>query len=455
MGVLASFVVILDAMKSYLSELTRNREVLEVELQVDPLYELAAITKAVQKKSDEVLLFSRVKCTDFPVLTNLYTSRRRLCGLVGADDDNFCPAWNRLLNEFGKKNGEITCRSAERPKVVEGKLSDLPMITYHEKDAGPYLTSAIYISKDPKTQVANLSFHRSMFVNDNELRIRLGKTHDLAKYQLAAELKGDALEAAILIGVSPSIFLAACASIPRDSSELELASKIDGSPIDMYRAETIDLEIPVETQIVIEGKILPNIRKPEGPFGEFMGYYVPEEDNHVFEVSKVYWREGAIFHSILCGSKEDLTVLEAVTAGKMYRHLTNVLPGIVDVSCSPAFMNTTVKIKQQYEGHSRQVLTAAFGADLDYNKAVFVVDEDIDITNMNEVIWAFLTRGRADTRTMVLRDIPGFYRDPNKDHWGRLGLDATKPFVRQAEFERKTIPGEDVIDLAHFFKTLD
>ena len=79
--------------------------------------------------------------------------------------------------------------------------------------------------------------------------------------------------------------------------------------------------------------------------------------------------------------------------------------------------------------------------------------DDIDITNMNEVIWAFLTRGRADTRTMVLRDVPGFYRDPNKDHWGRLGLDATKPFSRQSDFDRKTVPGEDQIDLSHYLKS--
>ncbi|MDG1986609.1 MAG: UbiD family decarboxylase [Halieaceae bacterium] len=439
-------------MKSYLSELSRNNELLEVEVQVDPLYELAAVTKVAQKKSDEALLFPRVKGTDFPVVTNVYSSRKRLCELIGAGDENFCPAWNRLLNDFSEKSEESTRLRSERPEIIEGKLSDLPLITYHEKDVGPYLTSAIFIAKDPLTQVPNLSFHRSMYVNDNELRVRLGKTHDLAKYQHAAEKEGSALEAAILIGVSPSIFLAACASISKNSSELELASKIDDSPLDVYRAKTVDLEIPSETQIVIEGKILPNQRKPEGPFGEFMGYYVPTENNHVFEVSKVYWRKEAIFHSILCGSREDLTVLEAVTAGKIYRHLNSVLPGILDVSCSPAFMNTTIKIKQQYEGHSRQVLTAAFGADLDYNKAVFVVDDDIDITNMNEVIWAFLTRGRADTRTMVLRDVPGFYRDPNKDHWGRLGLDATKPFDRQTDFERKAVPGEGQIDLARFLK---
>jgi len=88
------------------------------------------------------------------------------------------------------------------------------------------------------------------------------------------------------------------------------------------------------------------------------------------------------------------------------------------------------------------------GSHLDYNKLCVVVDEDVNIYDMNEVIWAFLTRGRADTRTLVLNDVPGFYRDPHKDHWGRLGLDATKPWGREAEFERKRIPGEGDVVLA-------
>lgn len=291
-----------------------------------------------------------------------------------------------------------------------------------------------------------------MYVSDDELRIRLGSTHDLASYQQRAEQRDEALEVALLIGVSPALFMAASTSIPSHWSELALASTIAGKAIETYPARTVDLKIPLAAQIIVEGRILAHERRREGPFGEFLGYYVPEEDNHVFEVTSVYWHQGSVFHSILCGSSEDLTMLETVTAAKMYRHLKDVVPGIVDVSCSPAFMNTTIKIRQQYEGHARQVILAAFGADLDYNKAVFVVDDDVDITNMNEVIWAFLTRGRVDKRTMVIDDVPGFYRDTHKDHWGRLGIDATMPFGRKAEFERKAIPGETEINLEDYFK---
>jgi 4-hydroxybenzoate decarboxylase len=439
-------------MRNYINQLEKNHQLLVVDREVDPEHELAAVTKKVQDQGDQAIRFNHVKGTDFPVVSNLYGSRRRLCDLIDAPVDGFCESWTKLINA-SKESTEAPTRFVDAPELVQGKLSDLPLITYHEKDAGPYFTSAIFLAKDPDTGVPNLSFHRSMYVSDDELRIRLGSSHDMAKYQLRAEEKGQALEAAMLIGVSPEIFLAACTSIPIDWSELKLASTISGEAIDSYQCETIDLEVPASTQIVVEGRVLPNELRKEGPFGEFLGYYVPEGENHVFEISKVSWRKDAVFHSLLCGSPEDLSVLEAVTAARTYQHLVNAgIPGIIDVSCSPAFMNTTIKINQQFEGHARQVLMTAFGASMDYNRACFVVDEDIDITNMNEVMWAYLTRGRVDTRVMVLDDIPGFYRDPHNDFWGRIGIDATMPMDRKDEFIRKSVPGVDKINLQDYIK---
>jgi UbiD family decarboxylase len=438
-------------MREYIKLLQDKGELLQVDREVDPKFELAAVTKKVQEQGDQLVRFNKVKGTDFPVVTNLYTSRRRLCDLINAPIDGFCRSWADLLAACEKSTLAPTRLLDSAPERVTGKLGELPLITYHEKDAGPYFTSAIFLAKDPDSGVANLSFHRSMYVSDDELRIRLGSSHDMAKYQLRAEEKGEALEAAILIGVSPEIFLAACTSIPPDWSEMKLASAITGKTIDTIKCETIDLEVPASTQIVVEGRILPGELRAEGPFGEFLGYYVPAGENHVFEVTKVSWLQGAEFHSLLCGSAEDLSPLEAVTAAKTYQHLVKAgIPGIIDVSCSPAFMNTTIKINQQFEGHAKQVLMTAFGAAMDYNRACFVVDEDIDITNMNEVMWAYLTRGRVDKRVMVIDDVPGFYRDPHKDFWGRIGIDATMPMDRKEEFVRKSVPGVEDINLQDY-----
>lgn len=437
-------------MRDYVADLMMQAEVRTVKREVDPRFELAAVTQAAQATGEAALIFRNVRGSDFQVVTNLFGSRSRLCDLIGADDGNYCRRWAELSDRFDAERPQPTREVAAPTDLVAGKLSDLPLITYFERDAGPYFTAAIMLAREPETGVANLSFHRAMYVADDELRVRLGETHDLARYFAKAEAMDRPLEVAMLIGAPPEIFLAAAASLPYDADELCAAAMVAGAPIDMRPCRTIGLSVPAATEIVVEGRLLPKVRRPEGPFGEFMGMYVPEGEHPVLEVLDVSWRDGAMFHSLLSGSPEDMRPLEVSIAARIYRHLSAQLPGIVDVSCHPTLLNTTVQIRNQYDGHARHVLLAAFGAHLDYSKACMVVDEDVDIHDLNDVMWAYLTRGRADRRAFIVEDVPGFFRDPHRDHWGRLAIDATMPFGRQAEFERKRIPGADATDLDEY-----
>ena len=232
---------------------------------------------------------------------------------------------------------------------------------------------------------------------------------------------------------------------------MEVAAKIAGEAMRMRPCRSIGLSVPADTEIVIEGRILPHLRRPEGPFGEFMGTYVPVGDNHVFEVTAVLVRPGAMFHALICGSPEDLRLLELSVATRTYQALSAAkLRGIIDVACVPFAMSTVVQMEQLYEGHAKQVLLTAIGANHDWNKTVFAVDEDVDIDDFNDVWWAFLTRGSVDHRALILSQVPGFYRDPKKDHWGRLAIDATVPFGRKEEFLRKRIPGAERVRLADY-----
>jgi UbiD family decarboxylase len=386
-----------------------------------------------------------------PVVSNLFGSHERLKRMIGADDKTFCERWIELTDAcLGAREEDVLTRAVDAGDMVSVPLSALPGITYHERDGGPYFTSAIFLAKEPDTGVPNLSFHRSQMISDTELRVRLGASHDLAKYQKKAEERNDKLPAALILSAPPEIFLAACASLPYGANEMAMAALIRGEPIAVRRCETIDLDVPASADIVVEGHFLPNIKRPEGPFGEFMGTYVEVGDNHVFEISHVSVRPGAVLHGLLCGSPEDLRPLEAVTAARVYRHVSAQVPGILDICCKPNVMITIIKLKQQYEGHARHALLAAMGSYLDYNKVVIAVDEDVDIYDLNDVMWAYLTRGRADTRAMIIPDVPGFYRDPHKDHWGRLAIDATMPWGREKEFARKRVPGEGDINLADY-----
>ncbi|MCS0495629.1 UbiD family decarboxylase [Ancylobacter sp. MQZ15Z-1] len=437
-------------MRDYISRLRERGDLLVVDKEIDPFHELAAVTHAAQKRWGKPILFTNVKGTRFPVVTNVYGSRERLAEVIGIDAKDFCRQWSNLAS-LGKGTGEPFVE-VEDDELTEVKLSELPLITYSDRDAAPYFTSAMFIAKDPETGVGNLSYHRSMFVSDDELRCRLAPRHHLTIYHEKAEKMGKPLEAAMLIGAPATSFLTAAAPLPYDVDELEVAARLKGGPIAMRKCKYIDLEVPADTEIVIEGRFLPNERRPEGPFGEFMGYYVPEGPNAVFEVLGVTVRKDAMFHSILCGSPEEVLTLELSVSANIYQRLSAALPGILDVTCQPFVTHAIVKIDPQFEGHARQVMLATIGAEPIWAKVITVVDEDVDIYSMDDVMWAVLTRCRPDKDMIIIPDTPSFYRDEHKDHWGRLLIDATKPFARRTEFERKKIRLADQVNLADWFE---
>ena len=435
-------------MRAYMEGLLAQGRVRVVEREVSGRHELAAVTAAAQKAGDQPLLFRRVAGSVHPVMTNVFGSRNRLMEMIGGTaGGGFCKRWVELM----ATPVVAPVMGGEPDGLVELKLSDLPQITYFERDGGAYLTAGVFLANEPDSGVPNLSFHRAQMISDTELRIRLGASHHLTQYQAKAEARGEALPAAILLGAPPSLVLAAAAPIAYDESEMEVAGRIAGAPLRMRRCRTVPLDVPAETEIVIEGRILPGVRRPEGPFGEFMGFYVPVGDNHVFEITGIFGRKDAWFHGLICGSPEDMRLLELSVATRVYQALKAAsLRGIIDVSCAPMVMSTVVQIEQMYEGHARQAMLTAMGANHDWSKTVFVVDEDVDINDFNDVWWAYLTRGRADTRALVIPDTPGFYRDPKKDYFGRLGIDATVPFGRKEEFLRKRIPGMGAVDLRDY-----
>ena len=240
--------------------------------------------------------------------------------------------------------------------------------------------------------------------------------------------------------------------MPYETDELEVAASLAGHTLEMRPCKHIDLMVPAATEIVIEGRFLPQRNAdPRDRSVSFMGYYVPVADNAVFEVLGVTIRPEAVFHSINCGSSEEVLTLELSVAANIYSRINAILPGIIDVTCTPFVLQTVVKIRQQHEGHARQVLLAVFGSEPTWAKFCIVVDEDVDIYDLNDVSWAVITRARSDRDVLIIPDTPSFYRDAHKDHWGRLGIDATVPFERRDQFERKKVPGVEQIDLSRYF----
>ena len=430
-------------MRGLIEVLQAEHQVLRLRKPVEPRFELAALIRRVQEGANLPLLFEHVQGTRFPVVSNLYGSYERVAKILGTTTSELAATWSAAA--AGDSAAGLREPPGELPGVEEIAFADLPHITFCEKDAGPYLTAAIVLAREPETGLVNLSYHRMQMLGNGELRARLGRSGDLYRFQQKAESRDRPLEVAVLIGSPPAITLAAAAVIPAGESELDLAERFAGRRFPMRRCESVDLQVPAETEFVLEAEILPHERRPEGPFGEWMGYYVPVTDNHVLLTRRVLARRDAIFHAILSGTGEEMALSSIPNAATIYRAVRSFDPCVRDVSCFPHMQFVVVQIEKRYEGQAAKVMLGAFGAETNRQLFCVVVDEDVDIHNVEDVIWAMSTRCRPDRDIVQIPNVPSYARDPHRLHWGRLGIDATAPLEHRAEFERKRYPGHESV----------
>lgn len=447
----------LSDFRYYLELMARDGRFRVVERQVDPKWELAAVISRSQKECDAPILFEDVKGSNLPVVANVYGSLSRLSALLGADEgaSTLNQRWKDLLSGWRKGPRDYVNLVPPPADLIDMTLHELPRITYREKDAAPYLTSAVFLANDPETGVPNLSFSRCMMLETEEkMHCCIDAPHDLAKYQAKAEAKGERLEVAVMIGAPPAVFLAAVSSLPIDEDEMHLAAYLAGGHLDLYPCETIDLAVPVSTEFVIEGSIRPGQRTEDGPFGEFLGYYCDVNPGaYILDVHKVRRREGAHFHALLCGSREDLSLLSMSFGGRLYSELTERLPGVLEVVIKPTIHASIVRIDKQTEDHPQQVIDAVFRINPLFNRMCIVVDKDVDPHDLERVWWAFLTRGAIASRIQVLSELSGVNDLPELEHIppGYVGIDATAPLF--TKLKPATTPGESSVDLGRYIKS--
>jgi UbiD family decarboxylase len=420
--------------------LQQSGRVLRVKKQVNPHFELAAVTRAIQSNVNLPVVFENVKGTLYQVISNVFGNYSLVAEMLGTDTSGVAAKWSEITRAgLGQRPTEGL--SDDVPVSSEISMLDLPHITFCEKDAGPYLTASIVLASDPETKVVNLSYHRMQMVSENELRVRLSPAGDLFRIQQKAERAGKALEVAVLIGNPPALNIAGAASIAAGSSELKFAESLAGRRFPLRRCQTVDLQVPAHAEFVIEGEILANVRRPEGPFGEWQDYYVPVTDNHVLNIRHIAARENALFHTILSGSPEELALSGIPNAGLIYNGIRAFDPSVMDVVCFPWPQFCVIKLKKRYEGQARKAMLGAMGAETNRLLYCVVVDDDVNIHDLRDVLWAMSTRCRVDRDIFQIPDVPSFARDPHQLHWGRIGIDATAPLEWREEFERKLYPG--------------
>ncbi len=436
-----------NSLRDYLNKLEGQRQLLRVRREVDPKFELNAVVRKVQSGRNLPVLFEQVRGTSYRVASNVFGDYNRIAELLDVRIDALAPSWSERMNaplpaDFEHPSADI--------RLEEISLAAIPHITFAEKDVGPYLTAGVVIVRDLESGVVNLSYHRMQIVSDSELRCRLSTSGDLYRVQQMAERKNKPLQVAVAIGLPPFISLAAATTAGPMVSEYDVAAKLAGHRLVTRPSPVFGLPIPTSTEFLIEGEILPTERRPEGPFGEWMDYYVPRSNNHVLMIKKVFARPEGIFYAVSAGSKEELAMSSAPIAGLIFNSVRTWVPSLRDVTCFPHPQMCVLKVGNSADGLARKAVLAAFGAEMNRMLYCVAVDEDVNIHDWQDVLWAMSTRCRADRDIFQIPDIPSFARDPHRMHWGRLGIDATKPIEHAEEFERKQVPGLNTIDLSDY-----
>lgn len=422
-----------------------------VRKEIDPQFQLTALVmKLEQQGRRPVLYFEKVRGTSFPVLTNLHAKRQRLGLALKADSRDLVSTYIQRLSDPIRPREVST--GPVKDVIKKGKdvnILDFPQITHHANDVGPYVTGAIAIAKDPITQEINASFNRLMVKDKDRYGIHLTEGKHLWNFYKNAEASGKPLEVAFVIGNHPCWSLGALHVSFGKEDEIEVMSSLLQEPLDMAPCETLDLRVPANAEIVIEGEILAGVREEEGPFGEFTGYSLGARKREVVKVRALTHRKDAMYHDIAVGNLDHLLLSTIPMEANLLRAIRASVPSVVSVHM-PAPFTAFVSIEKRAEGQGMNAILTAFGVEM-YLKYVVVVDHDINVFDNSQVLWAVSTRAQPDRDLVIIPHARGSDLDPSCPTDGvtsRLGIDATaSPSL--AHFTPRHRMPQEILDLVN------
>jgi 2,5-furandicarboxylate decarboxylase 1 len=456
------------SLRSFIEVLKEKNEILDVKREVNVKFELSAVLKKIELEKGKAAFFEKIKDHDIPVVGGLYGTLRRIGLGLGVDEKDLK---NLILNVGGHvkpfkkiKNGPV---KAIFEKVVN--LKKYPIPTIHERDAGPYITADVTVSKSPTSGRYNTGIYRIFVAGKDELWLNATKGGNLDRFHLEAERLGKPLDVAVSIGVDPASMIAASLGryIP-EVDELSLAGGLIATPLDVVECETVDLLVPANAEIVFEGKMIPNTRIREGPFGEFPGYYGETSEGRIVKVTGIMHREQPIFEVILGGPSAEHLALTSlghtiISKNKVLAALKKQFPNVVDLN-SPwlegIFFTLIIQIRKKTDEDPMKIFNILSEIEwreglttLNQHKVIVMVDEDVDIYNVKDVIWAISSRLRESKNINLIDSFKTTPFDPAKNKEGataRLCIDATKPLGEKEKFERTRIPNVDKIKLDEY-----
>jgi 2,5-furandicarboxylate decarboxylase 1 len=437
-------------LRSWLQQLVATDRLAVARDGVSLIDEVAAVSKRLEL--EQAVLFPKPGGHIIPVVANLFADRSWIA-------DSLHVPTGQLLSRFQHAVRHplpwVEVTTAPVQEIVHREvdlLRQLPIPKHNEHDSGPYITAALLIARNPQTGIQNVSIHRCQVSGPDRIGVLLLPRHTKHYFRMAEEA-GEALEIALVIGVHPALILASQAIAALDCDEMEIAGALLGQAVDMVKCRTNRVRVPAHAEIVIEGRILPKIREPEGPFGEFPQYYGPRADREVIQVDAITHRHHPIFHTIVGGGVEHLLLGAIPREATLLDHLQRSFPSVRDVRLTrggTCRYHLAVKIEKTSAGEAKNIIMGAFGGHYDL-KQVVVVDMDVDIDDPNEIEWAIATRFQADRDLVVVSGAQGSKLDPSSADGvsAKMGIDATKPLATEPmEFKRIHVKGVEDVDLA-------
>lgn len=461
-----------EDMREFIALLEKKNLLKRVKTEVDPVLEIAEINDRIVKKEGPAILFENCKGAKLPCVVNLFGSYERMQLALEVDNLNDIggqmleflePEIPTNLMQKLKALPKLKRLSDFLPKYVKSgpckdviikdnpSLDIIPILKTWPQDGGRFITLPMVFTKDPGTGERNCGMYRMQIFDSKTTGMHWHMHKDGARHYRKAEQMGKRLELAVAIGSDPAVMYASTAPLPEGIDEMLFAGFLRKSPVELVKCETVDLEVPANAEIVLEGYVEPKERRIEGPFGDHTGYYSLADEFPVFHVTCITHRKDAIYPATIVGKPpmEDCYIAKA-TERIFLPLLRKQLPEVIDMNLplEGVFHNIAlISIDKRYPGHARKVMYALWGmGQMSFTKMIVIVDKWVDVQNTSEVVWR-IGNNVDPKRDVVILEGPLDVLEHASQipaYGGKLGIDATKKIP--AEGFTRDWPDDIVMD---------
>ena len=452
----------IEDLSGLIAELERAGELRRVKTKVSADLEIAEILRRVTYAHGPAVLFENVNDNDMPVLGNAFGSMERMKIALGMSDFEEIgsriadlarmkmpsgllgklrklPDLSRMGDAFPKesKSGPVS------EVVSDGSFGDLPVLKTWPLDAGKFITFGLVATRHPETDVYNLGVYRMQILDDRHAIMHWQRHKRGAQHHADDVEHARRTEAAIIIGADPATIFSAVAPVPEGLDKYLFSGIVRKVGIKTVKCKTIDLAVPANAEIVLEGYVDPGDVQDEGPFGDHTGYYTPVGSYPTFTLTGMMRRKRPVYLATVVGKP----VLEDAYIGKAIERsflplIQMIHPEITDFAMPPAgwFHGIAIaSIKKRYPGQAKKVMMGLWGmGQLALTKTIIIVDSDIDVHDINDVVWAITTRSDAARDVTIIGDAPTDTLDPaspRPNHGSKMGIDATQKTAEEG-YER-------------------